>query len=902
VLYLNRQVYPLTRKAVSLLTLLVENAGEIVSRQQIVDTVWPDVVVEDTSIAKNISVLRKAIRDECGEDPIRTIPKVGYQFVMPVSITAARHVDSPVAGESAPSEAPQLEMPSVALPAALPVAKPSSKPANRLRRWLAGVAILAVIALGIPVVSYWLSRKSSMIATKTAKVVAVTNLRNLSADRTQDWIGTGVAETLRSELAMGTNVEAISGDSMARAGLGMATLQADEKDRNLKSLRDELGCDLLLTGTFFPVGERVRLDLQLRDTASGRTVAQFSQTGSKTNLFELVAEAGGSLRRSLGVAPAVPQGGPEATRPHLSEAALRAYSDGIDKLRTGEVLAASERLQEATRLAPAFSAAHTELSNAWSLLGYDGKAREEARSALDNGVGDSREQRLQAEARVYETTGKWLQAVETWIALTKFFPSNFEFVERLAGAQVASGRPPAAIETLRASRAVANTGQRRIQLAFAESGAYKAMSNWAADELAARETVRLARIAGAKFYEVRGLVEQAVALDRLGKRADARDALSQAEADAVELLDANGIELCRLNQAQLLAATGDQQAEPALRELLRANERNGNQRLAVAAWQSLGQVRRAAGDHEGARQMFEKSLAVAREIGDVPDEVMNRINLGNFWLNTGNPAAALAAYQEALATAREASFNRGIAIATGNIGTFEMTRDLGAARSRLEEALRIKREMGDAASLAVTLDKLAQTMLLAGDPVRARALAMEQKSVLEKAGLWGPRDQIIFAWLAIETGSPADAEKPMAGLGAQSPLASPGAEAYRALAASWLARGDARKARTAIDEALRRAAKTPNLADYGIPCGIVSARVELLEGRGSGLAQLEHWAAEAKKLGNSRLELEARLYLGLGKVRYGDPTGGRAVLAGVRDEAGARGFGLFSARAADGLK
>ena len=84
------------------LELLLQRAGDVVSRQELIDTVWKDAFVTDTSLAEAVSVLRQAL----GDDPqaptyIQTLHRRGYRFVAPVSTaspvgsTAAIRLDAP---------------------------------------------------------------------------------------------------------------------------------------------------------------------------------------------------------------------------------------------------------------------------------------------------------------------------------------------------------------------------------------------------------------------------------------------------------------------------------------------------------------------------------------------------------------------------------------------------------------------------------------------------------------------------------------------------------------------------------------------------------------------------------------------------------------------------------------
>src|SRR5258708_29768980 len=74
---------PLTPKAYDTLLALVENAGHGLKKDDLMQRVWPDTFVEESSLVRNISVLRKVLEDEDGRY-IETLPKHGYRFVAPV--------------------------------------------------------------------------------------------------------------------------------------------------------------------------------------------------------------------------------------------------------------------------------------------------------------------------------------------------------------------------------------------------------------------------------------------------------------------------------------------------------------------------------------------------------------------------------------------------------------------------------------------------------------------------------------------------------------------------------------------------------------------------------------------------------------------------------------------------
>src|SRR5918912_430469 len=81
---------PLRLKVFDTLRVLVENAGRLVTKQELLDTVWPETTVEENNLNHNVSVLRKALGERAtGQQYIETVPRVGYRFAAPVETIAA---------------------------------------------------------------------------------------------------------------------------------------------------------------------------------------------------------------------------------------------------------------------------------------------------------------------------------------------------------------------------------------------------------------------------------------------------------------------------------------------------------------------------------------------------------------------------------------------------------------------------------------------------------------------------------------------------------------------------------------------------------------------------------------------------------------------------------------------
>jgi DNA-binding winged helix-turn-helix (wHTH) protein/tetratricopeptide (TPR) repeat protein len=78
----NGEPVPLTPKAFETLLMLVEKSGHLVGKEELIKRVWPDTFVDDNSLTRNISVLRKLLaNNKENQEYIETVPKFGYRFV-----------------------------------------------------------------------------------------------------------------------------------------------------------------------------------------------------------------------------------------------------------------------------------------------------------------------------------------------------------------------------------------------------------------------------------------------------------------------------------------------------------------------------------------------------------------------------------------------------------------------------------------------------------------------------------------------------------------------------------------------------------------------------------------------------------------------------------------------------
>jgi Tol biopolymer transport system component/DNA-binding winged helix-turn-helix (wHTH) protein len=85
-LYRNGEIVMLPPKEFDLLLLLVQNPGQVMNRESLIKSLWPNTVVEEANLNVHISALRKVLAESTGEQHyIETIPRLGYRFIAPVT-------------------------------------------------------------------------------------------------------------------------------------------------------------------------------------------------------------------------------------------------------------------------------------------------------------------------------------------------------------------------------------------------------------------------------------------------------------------------------------------------------------------------------------------------------------------------------------------------------------------------------------------------------------------------------------------------------------------------------------------------------------------------------------------------------------------------------------------------
>jgi len=740
--------------------------------------------------------------------------------------------------------------------------------------------------------------------------VALIGFKNLSGRAEAAWLSTALVEMLATELAAGEKLRTIPGENVARMKMELALVDTDSLARDtLNLVGRNLGTDLVVLGSYLDLGKesggRIRVDLRIQDTAAGETIASVAEVGTQAELFELVSRTGARLREKLGVGLSAAEAeGVAASRPASAEA-LRLYAEGLARLRLLDALEARDFLEKAVGADPSYAPAHAALAQAWTALGYDGRAAKEAREAFGLSAALSREEALWVEARYRETAKEWDRAVEAYRSLTRRFPDDLDYGLQLAAAQTSAGKARDALVTIEALRELPPPSADDARIELFEADARAALSDYRRAQAAAARAAEKGERQGARLLVARARAREGRALQSLGENRKAAAALEEARRLYAAAPDAAGMAWTLTHLGVVRWALGDPvEAEEMYDGALAVFRRIGHQKGVAATLNNIGISRWRQGKLAEARKTWEMSLAAYRETGDRGSVARLLNNMAVAVQSQGDLAGAAGMYEEALAVQRELGEKRAVATALNNLGNIAWQRgDLDRAREMYAEALTINEETGQRSSVAGTLYNIAEVLTDEGDLSRARERHEDALAILGQLGeaMFVPEHRLALARIAFAEGKPAEAEaaaREAARDFGKRKAADQEAMAESVLARSLLAQG---KLSDAQQAAGRAAALSSRSQSPRVRLSVEIATAPVRAGAGApatAMRALQAAQAEARKSGLRGLELEAALALGEIELRSGRAEAGRARLQALEGEAKAQGFGLVAAKAA----
>jgi TolB-like protein/DNA-binding winged helix-turn-helix (wHTH) protein/Tfp pilus assembly protein PilF len=349
-----------------LLALLLDRPGELVTRQELRERLWPNDEFGEFDDGLNTAINKvRAALDDSADNPrfIETVPRRGYRFIAPVEV-----LREPAAEASTP---PRTSAHIAAVPASSRESggKVNPVPDHALPRhsrvaWIgAGVASVALIGVLAAFVGW--RGYEHRISAQAARIrsIAVLPFDNFSADANQSYFADGMTEELITDLGELGSLRVTSRASVMRYRRAPKPVQ---------QIREELGVDAVVEGSVVRSGNNIRVDARLVDTADDRQIWAQSFTQSEQDIIALQDDVARAVAQRIEVAidPSVRVRLRNA-RPVNAEA-YEAYLHGTTYLAhhsDADLLRSLDYFKQAVAIDPTLAEAYAAEAQAYCYLG-----------------------------------------------------------------------------------------------------------------------------------------------------------------------------------------------------------------------------------------------------------------------------------------------------------------------------------------------------------------------------------------------------------------------------------------------------------------------------------------------------------------------------------------------------
>jgi eukaryotic-like serine/threonine-protein kinase len=399
-----------------LLVALLENPGEVISREELRGRLWPDdtFVDFDSSLRVAVGKLREALDDDA-ENPryVETIPKRGYRFL----VSEVRRVD-------AAHEATELRDDLERLKTSTSTVATSQSHYPLLKYAIAAVAVLILTGGGI----FLWQQRSQPRPLKGKDVLVLADFANTTGDPVFDG-------TLRQALAIQLEQSPflkIMDDEQLQQTLRLMSLSPAVRITNQIArdicVRDAAAATI--DGSIASLGKSYLVTLQAITCPGGATLAREQiQADDKEHVLNALGTAATALRARLGESRSSIQ---KLNRP-LEEAttasleALQNYTEGKVVLTQGRFLAARPLFERAVALDPNFAMAYYYLSISFNNAGDTVQEAEYKRKAFALIDRVSEFERDTIAGGYYESTGELEQAIDAYRLGSDRYPRVWNF-------------------------------------------------------------------------------------------------------------------------------------------------------------------------------------------------------------------------------------------------------------------------------------------------------------------------------------------------------------------------------------------------------------------------------------------------------------------------------------------
>jgi TolB-like protein/DNA-binding winged helix-turn-helix (wHTH) protein/Flp pilus assembly protein TadD len=334
------------------LALLIEHAGELVSREELRKKLWPNDTFVDFDHGVNIAVNK--LRDALGDSPekprfIETLPRRGYRFIASVST----------------SKTSTNGMPSTHV-SSFPAGRTGSASITWRRALLPGLLVLSLVVL----LSFFRYRRGS-IAENNIRSLAVLPLENLSRDPAQDYFADGMTDELITSLAKLQTLKVISRSSVMRY---------KGTNKSLPEMARELNVDGIVEGTVLRSGNRVRITAQLIRAATDQHLWAQSYEGNMEDVLRLQDDVAQAVAAEIRIKLRPEIEGRLTKSLSVNPGAYEAYLKGryyfYDNSTKASHAAAEKYFEEAIAKDPQYAPAYAGLADYYFLRNFPSPTHE----------------------------------------------------------------------------------------------------------------------------------------------------------------------------------------------------------------------------------------------------------------------------------------------------------------------------------------------------------------------------------------------------------------------------------------------------------------------------------------------------------------------------------------------
>lgn len=323
-----------------LLVYLVSHRDRLVTRQELMDTVWGDTVISDSALSKAVARLRKAL----GDDPaapryLETVHAQGFRFI--ADIEEAERSSSLAA-------TPRRE--------------------NRAGLGLGLLAAAVAVLVALAAVLWTRVTEQEVPAAGGIRSLAVLPLGNLTGDPAQESFAEGLQDILITELSQVPELRVTSRQS---------TKRYRDSRKPASEIARELGVDGLVEGSLLRRGEEIELTVQLIDGRSDEHLWAQRYARDAPNAYALLSEVARSIATQVdpGLAASPEPRVADSRRDRLDPRAIDAYSLGLtnlDRFTPDGIQSAIDQFQEAVAIEPKFALAWGQLAVAHAMQSLHG--------------------------------------------------------------------------------------------------------------------------------------------------------------------------------------------------------------------------------------------------------------------------------------------------------------------------------------------------------------------------------------------------------------------------------------------------------------------------------------------------------------------------------------------------